>query len=129
MRSIIILIYMVLYFVISTGVLFSVHKCGGEIVNINLFTAKAKTCCKKGCEKKGCCQNETHFFKVKEDQKLYSDVHIPDFHPEFFAEFDFSEIVIENTQSVFVPRSLPIRPPPISIQKTPLFIKNRVLLI
>lgn len=124
MRSIIILFYLVLYFVISTGVLFSVHKCRGEVVNISLFTVKAKSCCKKGC-----CQNETHFFKVKEDQKLYSDIHIPDFHPEFIAEFDFSEIAIEHTSSIFVPRSLPIRPPPISFHKTPLFIKNRVLLI
>ena len=129
MRSILIFTYVILYFALSTGVLFSVHKCGNQIINVSLFSSKAKSCCAKGCEKKGCCENETHFFKVKEDQKLYADFHIPDFHSEFLAEFDFSELLFENTQSIYVPKSLPIRRPPISIQKTPLFIKNRVLLI
>jgi hypothetical protein len=129
MRSLLILIYLALYFVISTGVLFSVHKCRGEVVSISLFTAKAKSCCKKGCEKNGCCKNETHFFKVKEDQKLYSDIHIPDFSLEFITELEYPEFVIEHTGSNYVPSSLPIRPPPISNYKTPLFIKNRVLLI
>ena len=129
MRSILIFTYSIIYFTLSTGVLFSVHKCGDQIVNVSLFSSKVKSCCTKGYEKKGCCENETYFFKVKEDQKLYADVHIPDFHPEFLAEFDFSELLNENIQSDYVPRSLPIRPPPLSIQKTPLFIKNRVLLI
>ena len=100
MRSILIFTYVILYFALSTGVLFSVHKCGNQIVNVSLFSSKAKSCCAKGCEKKGCCENETHFFKVKEDQKLYADFHIPDFHSEFLAEFDFSELLFENTQSI-----------------------------
>lgn len=129
MRSIIILIYLALYFVISTGVLFSIHKCKGDVVSISLFTTKAKSCCKKGCEKNGCCKNETHFFKVKEDQKLYSDIHIQDFSLEFIAQFDYPEFIIKEMGSIYVPSSIPIRPPPVSNYKTPLFIKNRVLLI
>ena len=129
LRSTFILIYMALYFVISTGVLFSVHKCRGEVVSVRFYTSQAKSCCKKGCKKNGCCKNETHFFKVKEDQKLNPDPHIPEFNLDFSAGFDYPAPVFEREGSAYIPRSLPIRPPPILNAKTPIFIKIRVLLI
>lgn len=49
--------------VATTGVTFSMHYCGGELVSITI-NKKAKTCCDGSG---GCCENKTLHFEVEDD--------------------------------------------------------------
>jgi hypothetical protein len=124
-----ILLYSFWYLVITTGVLVSVHKCGGQVVSVEFFKAKADACSSSGCESGGCCENETHFYKVTDDQKLSSAATVPDLQLLFVESVELPELRIAPVQSYVVPSKLPIRPPPDLVIKTPLYIRNRVLIV
>lgn len=118
--------FILIYAVISTGVVVKEHFCCGELKSISLVTPKS--CCGKSETSKGCCHNETKYFKLKDKQvqcdesdviqPLFAIVEIQDFKISFSAPV--SEAICTDSKIY--------DPPPLNL-KTPLFIKNRVLII
>ena len=107
----IILSFMLL--VSTMGMTVSKHYCGGELVSVSLFQ-EAESC----CEMDGCCQNESHFYQLKEDFSVPAISTIP-----MLAEFDIlghnltdwetiAEPEAENTAFSYIDSS-----PPKTIQK------------
>lgn len=56
------IIVALLLLVSTIGMAVSTHYCGGKLVSVSFFK-KAETCCNMA----GCCKNENHFYKVKDD--------------------------------------------------------------
>lgn len=127
MRQAFLVIAAVCYLVFSTGILVSVHICGGEIVDFEFYAAEADGCAGSSCESDGCCKNHTLFFKAKEDAKLWSSIEIPKIQVVYEPIHVDYEIPQTIGKIIAVESTLPIRPPPLYHKKTPLFIKNRVL--
>ncbi len=129
MRSGLLILCTIFYFVTTTGVFFSVHRCGGKIVSVTFFSGNSESCGSTGCKEKGCCENESHFIKVKDDQTYCVDLHLPDFNSALIFEngfyFQFEEYIAKTQTTV----NTIIKPPPLINQKTPLYIKKQVFLI
>lgn len=87
-----------------------------------------KSCCGKSEKSKGCCHNETKYFKVK-DKQVQSD-ESGEMQPlvAIVESIDFQIIYIDIKPEVRISNPLIYDPPPLHV-KTPLFIKNRVLII
>ena len=125
-RLTIILFFVLIYSVTSTGLSVKAHYCCGELKSVSLFTPRS--CCGKSEKSKGCCHDETKYFKVK-DSQLQIDK---------FAEIQPLLVIIEPIEFHFLIRtdvpkdrtsySRIYDPPPLHV-KTPIFIKNRVLII
>lgn len=129
MRKFLILSFALIYFGLSAGVLVSIHRCGGEIVNIDFFSSHAESCGSKACERKGCCENETHFCKIENNQKEISEVGIPLFYDDYeFVELVFPSLTSSLYSFQFL-KTFPVRHPPNKNLKTPLFIHHRAILI
>ena len=62
LRKISHIISAILLLVTSMGLAVSKHYCHGEFVSVSIFH-EADSC----CDMQGCCQNENHFYQVKED--------------------------------------------------------------
>jgi hypothetical protein len=65
------------YLLSSGGVNIVKHFCEGELCKIAVTTSTSTDCC---CEKqstdKGCCQNETSYYKLNQDQSKHESVSI-----------------------------------------------------
>lgn len=126
LRHILILVFAAVYLVTSTGVMVNYHFCCGKLKSVTLSVPNS--CCKDGESTKGCCKNVAKYFKVK-DKQLASEKKA-EFGPVFVfvpeKAINFSPIysVLNPEESVFVIYD----PPPLHC-KTPIFIKNRRLLI
>lgn len=108
----------------TMGLVISKHYCGGELVSVSV-NHEADSC----CDMAGCCQNENHFYQVKDDFSTPVISTIP-----YLAELDIlgydllaiesllTEPETENTIS-FIDYS----PPPNNIQ-TVLSLKQVYLL-
>lgn len=127
MRHLSLFIAALCYLVFSTGILVSVHTCGGEIVDFEFYAAEAESCAGSSCETDGCCENHVHFYKVKEEAKLISALKLATLQAVLIPTSKIFDIpqTIGNIQEA--PQTLPIRPPPLIRLKTPIFILNRVL--
>lgn len=62
LKKILHIVFATLLLVTTMGLMVSKHYCGGQLVSVSVFH-KADSCCDDG----GCCNNETHFFQVKDD--------------------------------------------------------------
>jgi hypothetical protein len=122
----IIVFFILIYSVASTGLLVKVHYCCGDLISVSLITPKS--CCGKSFKIKGCCHNETKYIKVKDKQVLNNES--DDVQPILAViesiEFQLIYIPLDLKRSNI--NSLIYDPPPIHI-KTPIFIKNRALII
>lgn len=126
LKHILILFFAGVYLVTSTGVMVNYHFCCGKLKSVSFSVPNS--CCKDGESTKGCCKNVSKYFKVKDKQ--LADAKKIEFGPMFtFVQartMNFSPIysVLNREESVFV-----IYDPPPLHGKTPLFIRNRHLLI
>lgn len=119
-------IVVLIYSVASTGLLVKAHYCCGDLKSISLVTPKS--CCGKNEKSKGCCHNETKYFKVK-DKQIQSD-EIGEVSPVLAVIHPVEIYVSAQTYSTAIDESNSkiYDPPPLHF-KTPIFIKNRVLII
>lgn len=94
-------------FLSSAGIVVDKHFCQNELKNIAIF-AKASNChaAKKTCprhqptgeeeEKKNCCENETEYFKLDQDQQVQTfDFEL--INPKFFIAAVTVFFNLENT--------------------------------
>ncbi|MCK3683779.1 hypothetical protein [Maribellus sp. YY47] len=56
------IVFAILLLVSTVGLMVSKHYCRGQLVSVSMFH-KAASCCDNG----GCCNNENHFYQVKDD--------------------------------------------------------------
>lgn len=78
LRKISHIISAILLLVSSMGLAVSKHYCHGEFVSVSIFR-EADSC----CDMPGCCQNENHFYQVKDDFSAPVITTVP-----FLAELD-----------------------------------------
>jgi hypothetical protein len=64
-----ILIFALLYFVVSSGFTINTHFCGGKLKTVSLFNQTEKGCCGSKKASKGCCHDTKSFIKVKDVQE------------------------------------------------------------
>jgi len=62
-----------LLFIITTGLTFSKHYCGGELISVSLFK-EAESCCGSS----SCCHNETETYRLKEDFSVAPMLDLPE---------------------------------------------------
>lgn len=99
-----------LLLLISTiGMAVSTHYCGGKRVSVSFFK-KADSCCNMA----GCCKNENHFYKVKDDFSSSSIATVP-----LLAELDIlgeqlwsAELLVTSEQEEENPVIYNSPPPP-----------------
>lgn len=128
MKAFIIILFSVFYLLVSTGTSLNIHYCGGKLRNITFTSFSEKECCGGKMKSKGCCRNEKIVIKVKDKQQL-NETHKISL---------IKEIIIPNNEIYYLPytsfytskNDIPenYHAPPI-FYKTPLFLKNRVLII
>ncbi len=125
-KLVILALVVLIYSVASTGLLVKAHYCCGDLKSISLVTPKS--CCGKSEKSKGCCHNETKYFKVK-DKQIQGDESFNE-SPALAAMLPIEFNIHSNT--VFSEKEISgskiYDPPPLHL-KTPLFIRNRVLII
>lgn len=71
MRKAVIILLTFIYSLSAVGACVTIHYCGGEVASVSVFSAEGKKCMcpvKDGQMKKGCCENKTLTFKIKDDQ-------------------------------------------------------------
>ncbi len=128
MKAFILILFSAFYLLFSIGLNVNLHYCGGKLKTVSLFSTNEKGCCGSKMKSKGCCDNKTIILKVKDKQQLNKiakvslckAISIPFIKiPEIcFTSFYVNRIEIpENYHS-----------PPIRY-KTPLFLRNKVLII
>lgn len=125
MKQVVASILLLVYFVVSTGFVVSVHYCMDKVNAVQLGDAARDKCNKCGMplkDKKGCCKDEVRVFKMQVDQAFAKFVKTdfslsPDLssHSQFFLATLFREIKL----------SAPVaHGPPLSEQDT--YLQNRV---
>ena len=119
---------LLLYFVVSTGFVVSVHFCMDEVNAVELGASEEDDCgkcCKTANDYNGCCKDEVKVLKMQADQLLSK-----------LVKADFSLPVVGSTTTVFLftPLFNSIAPPapvadgpPLSHQDT--YLQNRVFRI
>jgi hypothetical protein len=128
MKKVAIIFLLLNFLIANTGMAISVHYCGGKLTSTSLFSFDKHPCkCGKKAMKKGCCQDRTTFFKVKNDLSKVDHVtlKVPSSKVKLpiFRQIDFS---LNTEPNYFVSHFYhlpPIRP------KVPLYLLDKVFLI
>ena len=127
MKQISILIFSIFYLLVSTGISFNLHYCGGKIENISFNQSKIKQCCGGAVMSKNCCQNKTISLKAAEKHTLNQNIVL-----DFSQFLLFQPLERENIKHIFSERINPSaynnHPPP-RTKSCPTYLKNRILLI
>ena len=118
-------LWIAIYLITSTGLMVNVHYCCGEVKDISLVTPKS--CCGKSGKSKGCCHNETKYFKVK-DLQLQPDDH--DFNAPVAVVLSEEIIIFFHDQLISTElNKTEVNHPPPDELKAPLYLLHRSLLI
>lgn len=67
-----------IYLVLSVGVGFNVHYCGGKVKSIDVLFTESKCCCPATEMDNSCCGDEVYFFQLDDDQ-FFNKTSIADF--------------------------------------------------
>lgn len=73
MKKVWVVILMVCYLAVSTGVIINYHYCMNRLASKAFYAPKAKKCGKCGMsmhKSKGCCRDEVKIIKMDDDQKV-----------------------------------------------------------
>jgi len=118
-----------IYLIVSSSILVNVHYCCGDVKDVSFFVVPEKGCCGDKSESSGCCHDETKILKVDDKQSLSKDISFK-LSIEFpvLAEFSNLRIVAHNPVDLIQRQFQNYHSPPLTF-KTPIFIKNRVLII
>ncbi len=125
LKSYILICLTVIYSIASSGFSITSHYCGGKLIKVSLIPPKS--CCKDGSSSKGCCHNETKVCKLNDTHLQNHELHyfqpiIAIVEPIEYSFFQKTDILFSRV----TPKEY--HPPPLHL-KTPIFIKNRVLII
>lgn len=120
LRNTAILTWAMLYLVISTGFTLNAHYCGGEIVDVEVFSKPDDCCSATGaCHKdaKSCCDDETIVIQLEQWQisstlPSYQIVWVEPTYRTFDAEIKSSQVSERFDISSEPP---PLRPDPLWI--------------
>lgn len=128
MKTFVIILFSVFYLLTSIGGSFSLHYCGGNLKTISISAVSEKTCCGKKIMKKGCCHNKTILIKVKDKHQSNKIDKIT--YAKAIFTLDNSKPEVNFVTSYFKEYKSPenFHSPPIAL-KTPIYLKNRVLII
>jgi len=129
MKKIIVAISALIYLVLSSGLIFSVHYCMGKRTDatMSLFSFAENNNCECGSGKKpmDCCKSELQVVKAELDQQ-HSPVPQFDLAPQelllsIFTRLDLESLIVAEYNKA---ESYP-NPPP-SDTETPVYLRNRV---
>jgi|DEB19_MinimDraft_2_1074335.scaffolds.fasta_scaffold00414_3 hypothetical protein len=128
MKAFVIILFSAFYLLTSIGGSFNLHYCGGNLKTISFSSVSEKTCCGKKIMKKGCCHNKTILIKVKDKHQSNKIDKIT--YTKVFFSLDNSKIDVIYISSYSKENKTPenYHSPPI-VLKTPIYLKNRVLII
>src|SRR5688572_21282917 len=76
MKKITVIILMICYLGVTTGVVINFHYCMEKLASAKLFDTKSKKCGKCGMhmeDSEGCCRDEVKIVKIEEDQQVTVD--------------------------------------------------------
>lgn len=100
-----------LYLLTSAGLTVNVHYCLGQLDSIQVFAPPPHCCCDDVPGMIGCCDNETYFFQLDEEQIATSTLPIPQWDLPAVVEPTPTPLVLIQDQE-FLPSSLERPPPP-----------------
>jgi hypothetical protein len=78
MKKIVLVIVMMCYLAVTSGVVINFHYCMNRLASTELFKLKSERCGKCGMhadEANGCCHDELQVVKLDEDQKITHALH------------------------------------------------------
>jgi hypothetical protein len=98
MRKLFTVLFVLFYFVLSTGITANVHFCKNKFHSVQLFKCdNSYSCCKKGKMKKGCCKNVHVSFKKNSEEKINQ---ITEFSP-------FQIALVPDTPEFYIVKTIP----------------------
>jgi hypothetical protein len=74
-----------IYLLLSIGVGFSVHYCGGKVKSIDPMFVASACCCSTMDVDMGCCEDELHVFQLDDEQQLAQS---------FSVDFDLTKTLL-----------------------------------
>ncbi len=129
MRSFVLLLSIFIYFISCNGVVYSVHKCGGKEISRTLLKSHSPGCGGSQCESEGCCENEVHLIKLKDDQSFNTSIVLDGISMDWMLPPSAPIFSTFNTQLSWSKGQEIVEPPPILHPKVPIFLLNRQLII
>lgn len=67
MKKLLTILLAFMYLSISSGVVYNVHYCMGEVANVALGSKTGEKCATCGMDNKGCCHDDIQVIKLKDD--------------------------------------------------------------
>lgn len=128
MKTILIILFSVFYLLTSIGGSFNLHYCGGNLKTISFSSVSEKSCCGSKMKSKGCCHNKTIVIKVKDKHQSNKIDKITYAKPILILDNSTPEINYISSYSKENQTPENYHSPPI-VLKTPIYLKNRVLII
>lgn len=125
-----ILIFALLYFVVSSGFTINTHFCGGKLKTVSLFNQTEKGCCGSKKASKGCCHDSKSFIKVKDVQESNNNsvltskqIKIAEFNS---LAYDILSVIYAGSKVSITSKKIPDPP---TLYKPQIFIELHSLLI
>ncbi|PCH96456.1 MAG: hypothetical protein COB85_03535 [Bacteroidetes bacterium] len=94
------ILLVVFYLLVSVGIGYNMHYCGGNLSSIDLY-AKSSACCCDEDMANNCCDDESSYFQFTSDQKLADRANISITEVNLFAD-----LYIEINNAVDISRNL-----------------------
>lgn len=122
-----VILFLFFYIPAVLGVGFSSHYCGGELVGTKIFTTEKQACCDDETEaENGCCDNEIHLVKIKDNQFKSGNQVV--MHPEikqidFYCPLVIQSKFISQISTIWGRSESPPHP------KIPIILQHRQLII
>lgn len=128
MKKAAVILFTIYYLVLASGLSINLHYCGGKLKEISfLGEVNEDGCCGKKEKSKGCCNEESTFIKVKDDQFAGSAVKVLINTTKAIPIAVFSELfIIQDPHSTYT--SLSNHSPPV-VYDNPIYLKYKVLII
>ncbi|MEM7103716.1 MAG: hypothetical protein AAF502_11330 [Bacteroidota bacterium] len=121
MKKLLTISFAAFYLLTAVGVTVSVHKCMGQIASIKLFVEAGGCCCSKDKAMNDCCEDESVFVQLDDDQRIIKSLRISDdLQPELnvVPSIQLTSIKVKKNEVRIESQNLP---PPL---KQPIWLLN-----
>lgn len=105
--------FSLVYFLLSVGIGYSQHFCGGELKSTSIIAQDLSCCCDRGDSslKADCCYETSVFYQISDEQLSTSNISVPSWgHSEFTTQhfhYNFEFLIGEDKQSLHQPNAPP----------------------
>ena len=127
MKKFLVFTLLLVYTTFASGINLQLHYCQGKLKSISFNKEKENDCCGSKIKKKNCCNNKASFFKVNDKHSSNASLTVASckgkISQAIFVLQDFKLYVSVKGSCISHYHAPPV------IYDSPLYLKNRVLII